>query len=218
MCQGKQVEILYEPVAVRHLFVFLLLECRNSRTSHWGFPRRWEKCAESKYPLIKAFAFIVASANPEGNKILGEYIMKMTSLKKTLSFIVCIVLITAMALVTIGCDDSKTYNTAVVSDGAVLGEGAVEFPLEIVDGEGKSVNVTVKTDKTTVGEALLDLNLIAGDVEQYGLYIKCVNGITAIYEENGKYWAFYIDGEYAMSGVDTTNIVEGAKYSLKVEG
>ena len=183
-----------------------------------GFPEKVRKTCRVEIPAHQSLRFMVASANPEGNKILGEYIMKMTSLKKTLSFIVCIVLITAMALVTIGCSDNKTYDTAVVSDGAVLGEGAVEFPLEIVDGEGKSVNVVVKTDKTTVGEALLDLNLIAGDVEQYGLYIKCVNGITAIYEENGKYWAFYIDGEYAMTGVDTTNIVEGAKYSLKVEG
>ena len=128
------------------------------------------------------------------------------------------VLITAMAFTTIGCNDNKTtYNTVTASDGAVLGDGAVQFPLEIVDGEGKTINVTVKTDKTVVGEALLDVKLIAGDVEQYGLYITCVNGIVADYDVNGTYWAFYVDGEYAMSGVDTTDIVEGAKYSLRVE-
>ncbi len=143
--------------------------------------------------------------------------MKMTTFKKPLSFILCIVLITAMALTAIGCNDGKNYDTVTVSDGAVLGEGAVEFPLEIVDGEGISINVTVKTDKTTVGEALLDVKLIAGDVEQYGLYIKCVNGIVADYDADGTYWAFYVDGEYAMSGVDTTDVVEGAKYSLKIE-
>ena len=146
--------------------------------------------------------------------------MKTTNFRKPLSCILCIVLITAMALTAIGCNDNKTsdpYYTVTVSDGAVLGEGAKEFSLEIVDGEGKSVNATVKTDKATVGEALLDLKLIAGDDDQYGLYIKCVNGITADYDVNRTYWAFYIDGEYAMSGVDTTDIVEGAKYALKVE-
>ena len=146
--------------------------------------------------------------------------MKTTIFRKPLSFFVCIVLITAMALTAIGCNDNKTsdpYYTVTVSDGAVLGEGAKEFSLEIVDGEGKSVNATVKTDKATVGEALLDLKLIAGDDGDYGLYIKCVNGITADYDVNRTYWAFYIDGEYAMSGVDTTDVVEGAKYSLKVE-
>ena len=146
--------------------------------------------------------------------------MKTTIFRKPLSFFVCIVLITAMALTAIGCNDNKTrdpYYTVTVNDGAVLGEGAKEFSLEIVDGEGKSVNATVKTDKATVGEALLDLKLIAGDDDQYGLYIKCVNGITADYDVNRTYWAFYIDGEYAMSGVDTTDIVEGAKYALKIE-
>lgn len=144
--------------------------------------------------------------------------MKMTTFKKTLSFILCIVLITAVALTAIGCNDNKTtYDTVTVSDGAILGEGATEIPLEIVDGEGKAINVTVKTDKKIVGEALLDVKLIAGDVEQYGLYIKCVNGIVADYDVNGTYWAFYVDGEYAMSGVDTTDIVEGAKYSLRIE-
>ena len=146
--------------------------------------------------------------------------MKTTIFRKPLSFFVCIVLITAMALTAIGCNDNKTsdlYYTVTVNDGAVLGEGAKDFSLEIVDGEGKSVNATVKTDKATVGEALLDLKLIAGDDDQYGLYIKCVNGITADYDVNRTYWAFYIDGEYAMSGVDTTDIVEGAKYALKVE-
>lgn len=141
----------------------------------------------------------------------------MTGSKKPLSFIVCIVLITAMAFTTIGCNDDKTYDTVTVSDGAILGEGAIEFPLEIVDSEGKSINVTVKTDKKTVGEALLDAKLIAGDDEQYGLYIKCVNGVVADYDKDGTYWAFYVDGEYAMSGVDTTDIVEGARYSLRAE-
>ena len=31
------------------------------------------------------------------------------------------------------------------------------------------------------------------------------------------YWAFYVDGEYAMSGVDTTIIEEGKAYAFKVE-
>ena len=35
---------------------------------------------------------------------------------------------------------------------------------------------------------------------------------------NGKdNWAFYINGEYAMTGVDSTEITEGAEYTFKVE-
>ena len=66
-------------------------------------------------------------------------------------------------------------------------------------------------------EALLELELINGDEGQYGLYVKEVNGITADYDVDQTYWAFYVDGEYAMSSVDTTEIEDGKTYSFKVE-
>ena len=66
-------------------------------------------------------------------------------------------------------------------------------------------------------EALLAEGLIEGENGAYGLYVKKVNGIVADYDIDKTYWAFYINGEYAMSGVDTTEIVEGATYSFKVE-
>ena len=54
-------------------------------------------------------------------------------------------------------------------------------------------------------------------MEDYGLYVKEVNGITADYDVDGTYWAFYINDEYASTGVDSTNITEGDNYSFKVE-
>ena len=47
--------------------------------------------------------------------------------------------------------------------------------------------------------------------------MKTVNGITVDYEEDGAYWAFYIGDEYATTGVDATDIEEGASYSFKIE-
>ena len=83
--------------------------------------------------------------------------------------------------------------------------------------DGNSKKFTVKTDSETVGEALQAVEIIHGDMGDYGLYVKEVNGIVADYDVDGTYWAFYIDGEYAMSGVDTTDVVAGANYELKVE-
>ncbi|MBQ2119193.1 MAG: DUF4430 domain-containing protein, partial [Clostridia bacterium] len=48
----------------------------------------------------------------------------------------------------------------------------------------------------------------------YGLYVKKVNGITADYDTDKAYWAFYLNGEYASTGVDSTDIDENVKYSL----
>lgn len=147
--------------------------------------------------------------------------MKMTNLKKSLSFIVCMVLIAAIALFTIGCNDNKDNQSSApnVSNAQtdVLGKGATKFNFTVTDLEGKETAFQINTDKKTVGEALLELNLIAGDQSDYGLYVKTVNGITLDYDKDGKYWAFYVDGEYAQSGVDSTEITDGAAYSFKAE-
>lgn len=85
------------------------------------------------------------------------------------------------------------------------------------DLEGKETTHTIKTDAATVGEALLAEGLIAGEPSDYGLYITTVNGITLDWETDGKYWAFYINGEYAQTGVDATNVEDGAVYTFKPE-
>ena len=147
--------------------------------------------------------------------------MKNYSLQKVLSFLLCIVLIAAMALGTIGCSDTTANDTTAtvgtMENGKVYGEGSTEFTFTVVDTEGKEVQATIRTDRTTVGEALLDLGLIAGEDGEYGLYVKTVNGTTLDYDKDGKYWAFYIDGEYAMTGVDSTEITAGSVYSFKAE-
>ena len=44
--------------------------------------------------------------------------------------------------------------------------------------------------------------------------VDTVNGIKYDYNTDGAYWAFYVNGEYAMSGVDSTDIVDGTTYSM----
>ena len=38
--------------------------------------------------------------------------------------------------------------------------------------------------------------------------------MAADYDADGYYWAFYADGEYAPTGVDSTDIAEGVTYAL----
>lgn len=145
-----------------------------------------------------------------------------------LSLVLVIVLIAAMALSVASCDkedldneETTSATEAVTIEEAktdnVVGEGNTSFEFTVVFVDGSSKTYTVKTDKTTVGEALLDAGLIAGEDSQYGLYVKTVDGVTHDYNADGKYWAFYVDGQYAMSGVDTTNIEAGKSYSFKAE-
>ena len=109
---------------------------------------------------------------------------------------------------------SDAWEGALYTADTELGEGERAVKLEVA-AYGKSVNFTVHTNADTVGEALLEHDLIAGDMGDYGMYIKRVNGILADYDVDGTYWAFYINGEYAMTGVDSTAIDPDAEYKLE---
>ena len=147
--------------------------------------------------------------------------MKMTRSKKALSFILCIVLIAAIALFTTACNDNKTNDTQVSTtespETTVLGKGETKFNFTVTDLEGNETAFEINTDKKTVGEALLELELIEGEEGNPGLMVHTVNGKTLDYNKDSAYWAFYINGDYATSGVDTTDIVAGTAYAFKAE-
>ena len=146
-------------------------------------------------------------------------------MKKTLRLALALALILSTALTLLSCSlaekmpwnksDEPTYETEtkVYDTDTTLGEGAKTLTVRIEDPE-KSVTFTIHTNADTVGAALLENRLISGEEGAYGLYIKVANGTVADYDIDQSYWAFYVNGEYAMSGVDTTEIEEGVIYSL----
>ena len=135
---------------------------------------------------------------------------------KLFASVLCMVLIVAMALSMTACTNNGSDDAA--NTGSEV-EQIVEqsFTFEVVDKDGNMTTFDITTDKATVGEALLEEGLIKGEVGQYGLYVTEVNGIVADYNIDKTYWAFYVDGGYAASGVDMTDVVDGATYSFKVE-
>ena len=139
-------------------------------------------------------------------------------MKKVLNMTVAIVLMMAFAVCLCACgkttDTDALWENATYGEDKEFGSGAKIVNIEVKAGD-RSVTFTIHTDKDTVGEALFEHNLIDGDDGAYGLYVKVVNGITADYDVDQSYWAFYINGETAMTGVDGETITEGAAYRLE---
>ena len=139
-------------------------------------------------------------------------------MKKVTAFL-AVVLALACLLSLTACGDTNTvqkngvWASATYLKNTTFGNGQKTVNVEVKAAD-QAITFTVKTDKETVGAALLEHNLIAGEDGQYGLYVKVVNGITADYDVDQSYWAFYIGGEYAMSGIDATTIQEGVTYQL----
>ncbi|MCL2662610.1 MAG: DUF4430 domain-containing protein [Oscillospiraceae bacterium] len=106
-------------------------------------------------------------------------------------------------------DDTSTQN-----DAQRIGEGAIAFIFEVTDSDGNVSIWNVHTDETTVGAALVGVGLIEGEMSDFGLMVSHVNGLRADFVEDDAWWAFYVNGEMAMVGVDSTDIEEGASYAF----
>ena len=136
-------------------------------------------------------------------------------MKRTIKqiFTILLVFVFAAALVSCNKDETNVWESAVYTEDQTLGEGAKTVAIK-VEAQDKTVTFTIKTDKETVGAALMEHGLIDGEEGPYGLYVKAVNGMKADYDTDQRYWAFYVNGEISMTGVDVTEIADGASYQM----
>ena len=144
--------------------------------------------------------------------------MKNNSIKKLLALVLAFVLTAAAALA--GCSTTPAETTAPPAETqpvTEVGEGAANFELTIVDKDGVTHLYRVHTNVGMVGEALIEVGLIDGEQGPYGMYIKSVLGQVLDYETDGMYWSFYVNGEYAQTGVDQIPVEHDGKYMLKAE-
>ena len=115
------------------------------------------------------------------------------------------------------CNKEKNFAVAreKVKEAKNKGCSVIFFPEMSFTGFSMATEVTAESDTKT-------LDFVTSLAKEYSIYIgfgyvKKVNGITADYDADQTYWAFYVNGEYATAGVDSTTIEEGATYSFKVE-
>lgn len=120
-------------------------------------------------------------------------------MKRTLSLLLALVMIVAL----VGCGTKKEAPSTAVS-----------FKVIVTDLEGNETAFEYTSSAASVGESLVAEGLIEGHETEYGLYIDTVNGITADWDADQTYWAFYINGEYATTGIDGTEIVADTTYGL----
>lgn len=120
-------------------------------------------------------------------------------MKKLISMLLVLILVFALT----GCGAKEEP----AADGA-------SFKVIVTDLDGNETTFDYTSSASTVGEALVAEGLVEGHETEYGLYVDTVNGITADWDADQTYWAFYINGEYATTGIDATEIVADTTYGL----
>ena len=137
-------------------------------------------------------------------------------IKNRFRSVLSLVLVAAMVLMFAACGQKQVEEKPEVSqDQQEFVEKSFKFQVTDLDGTKKEFEVKYDEEKT-VGEALTNEGLISGEEGQYGLMVDTVDGQKYDYNEDGAYWLLYINGEYAMTGVDSTPIKDGEIYSFVV--
>ena len=113
-----------------------------------------------------------------------------------------------LLLLVTACGENKPPDASGIT-ATEIGQGGTSFRFEVTDDKEAISVWNVSTNEKTVGAALLEVDLIDSDET-----VTYVDGIRADFNADKAYWAFYIDGEYAMTGVGSTDTEEGKIYAF----
>ena len=92
-------------------------------------------------------------------------------------------------------------------------EGEKNIVVTVIHGDKTTKEFSYTTDAEYLGDILQNEGLISGDQDQYGLYVKVVDG-EQINESNQEWWCLTKGGESVNTGVDMTPIADGEAYEL----
>ncbi len=118
-----------------------------------------------------------------------------------------------VAIVLLFCALALTLGLVWLTNQPLTNAGAKHISVDVVHSDGSEKDFEYDTDAEYLSEVLLKEGLIEGEQSAYGLYVKVVDGETADYDIDASYWALYINGEYAMTGADSTPVNDGDVYN-----
>ena len=137
--------------------------------------------------------------------------MKMKhKLLRLFSLVAVLAMVAVMCFSLASCKNDKP-ETPKDSEGAKI---TIQVTVTHGDGSQKVFDIE-STEGATLRSALESVNLVEGDESEFGLYVKSVDGERADYDRDGAYWGFYQDGQYLMSGIDTTYVKEGDSFEIR---
>ena len=94
--------------------------------------------------------------------------------------------------------------------------GAKSITIEVINSAQESTVYEVKTDAEFLQGAMdaaegLEYTYSDGP---YGPMVETVNGESAVYEKDGAYWGFNLNGEYCNYGISEQPVTDGDAFQI----
>ncbi|MBP5618333.1 MAG: DUF4430 domain-containing protein [Clostridia bacterium] len=135
--------------------------------------------------------------------------------KKISALLLALTLVFALTACTLTVNNNETPASSAAAAASSVEETAkVNITVTVTFPDETTKEFPIATEAEFLRGALEEANLVEGEESQYGLYVHKVDGVS---DADGFYWAFYKDGEYLMTGVDTTPIADGDHFEIKYE-
>ena len=131
-------------------------------------------------------------------------------LLRLFSLVAVLAMVAVMCFSLASCKNDKP-ETPKDSEGAKI---TIQVTVTHGDGSQKVFDIE-STEGATLRSGLEPVNQVAGAASECGLHGKSVDGERADYDRDGAYWGFYQDGQYLMSGIDTTYVKEGDSFEIR---
>ncbi len=99
----------------------------------------------------------------------------------------------------------------------VASKGAKTVTIAVVDNNKQETDYTVHTDAETLKQVMDEVDGLtySGDDSDYGLMITTVNDVTADFNADGAYWAFYINNEYCNYGIEEQPVNDKDEFKIE---
>ena len=94
-------------------------------------------------------------------------------------------------------------------------EGSKGYTVTVIHSDGESREFELRTDAEYLAEALLEVELIAGEEGAYGLTVITVDGEDAVWDTDNAYWCIWIGEEMATVGISEIPVYDGSAFTLE---
>lgn len=97
-------------------------------------------------------------------------------------------------------------------------KGAKEVEITVVSKEGEKTEYQINTDAEYLQQAMDEAKeeglTYSGTDGDYGLMVDTVNDEKAVFEEDGAYWGFFVNGEYCNYGIAEQPVADGDEFEI----